>query len=313
MNEEKSGAKNGERSERTSYLHIWMIIIASIIVCVYLYTQALVVPYSFPVGRTFTIGENETLKSISTRLKQEGYIHSPLLFRAGVSFLGGDRTIQLGGYVFEKPLTLLGIIETFVQKRPTSPLISITVPEGSTSYEVATIVSKSIPKISSDIFGEFISKYMADGKLFPSTYFLLPSYTAEDIVKLMLSTFTKKTEKIILKEEITLPLKNENDVLSLASLLEGEAKSQVDMKIVSGILRTRLTQGMPLQVDVARETYTHKGLPFVPINNPGLIAIDAALHPTSSQYLYYITDTHGIMHYAKTFDEHKSNIKKYLK
>lgn len=295
------------------YLHVWLIVIATVIICIYLYTQALVVPYSFPVGRTFTIGENETLKSISIRLKKDGYIYSPLLFRAGISFLGKDRTIQLGGYVFNKPLTLLGIVTTFVQGKPSAPLITVTVPEGSTSFEVATIIGKVIPSLSPSIFREVISNYTANGKLFPSTYFLLPSYKEEDIVKLMLLTFTKKTQNLISKGEITSPLVTENDVITLASLLEGEAQSQVDMKIVSGILRARLIHGMPLQVDVATSTYKHKGLPSTPINNPGLIALDAALHPTASQYLYYLTGRNGMMHYAKTFDEHKKNIEKYLR
>ena len=185
------------------YLHVWLIVIATVIVCIYLYTQALVVPYSFPVGRTFTIGENETLKSISIRLKKDGYIYSPLLFRAGISFLGKDRTIQLGGYVFNKPLTLLCIVTTFVQGKPSAPLITVTVPEGSTSFEVATIIGKVIPSLSPSIFREVISNYTANGKLFPSTYFLLPSYKEEDIVKLMLLTFTKKTQNLISKGEIT--------------------------------------------------------------------------------------------------------------
>jgi UPF0755 protein len=99
----------------------------------------------------------------------------------------------------------------------------------------------------------------------------------------------------------------------MASILEGEAKTEGDMKIIAGILLTRLTKGMPLQVDVAKETYTAKGLPKVPLNNPGLVAIMAVLHPTFTDNLYYLTGNDGAMHYAKTFEEHKKNIKKYLK
>jgi UPF0755 protein len=204
-------------------------------------------------------------------------------------------------------------VSTFVQGKPNLPLLSITIPEGSTSFEIASIVAKALPSISVDIFGETISKYNADGKLFPSTYFLLPSYSAEDIVKIMVETFSKKMATLGVVTKINPPLKDENDVLVLASILEGEAKSQDDMKIVAGILIKRLTIGMPLQVDVAKVTYKNKGLPAMPINNPGLTAIDAALHPTTSEYLYYITGDDGSMHYSKTFEEHKKNIKKYLK
>ena len=70
---------------------------------------------------------------------------------------------------------------------------------------------------------------------------------------------------------------------------------------------------MPLQVDVAPETYKIKGLPKSPIGNPGLEAIVATIRPQSSPYFYYLHDKDGIVHYAKNFTEHKKNILKYLK
>ena len=69
---------------------------------------------------------------------------------------------------------------------------------------------------------------------------------------------------------------------------------------------------MPLQVDVEMNTYEFPGLPESPINNPGLLSIKASLHPTTTPYLYYLTGKDGKMRYAKTFDEHKKNIIKYL-
>jgi UPF0755 protein len=129
----------------------------------------------------------------------------------------------------------------------------------------------------------------------------------------MLSAFTKKAENLILNSDIPQPLAGVEDVIILASLVEGEAKGENDMKLVSGVLLSRLSKGMPLQVDVDRETYRRKGLPASPINNPGLVAINAVLHPTVTDYIYYITGNDGQMYYAKTFEEHKKNIKKYLK
>jgi UPF0755 protein len=300
-------------NENKNYIGIAVFGLILIGFILYGLVQTFSVPNNFPVGKNFVINENESLKSISNRLKEEGYINSPLFFRAAISFFDKDRTIQLGGYIFNNPSTLLGIIDTFVRGKPNSPLLSVTIPEGSTSFEVATLVSKALPTISVDVFGEMISKYNADGKLFPSTYFLLPSYKEEDIVKLMMNTFTKKVESTMALSQVVLPLKNENDALTLASILEGEAKTKEDMAIVSGILLTRMKLGMPLQVDVAKETYKQKGLPRMPLNNPGLVAIDAAIHPKYTEYLYYITGNEGGMHYAKTFEEHKKNIKKYLK
>jgi UPF0755 protein len=296
-----------------NYTVIGVLVIIALMAASYLYKQVFSIPPDFPVAKSFIINENESLKSISNRLKQEKYISSPLLFRAGISYLGKDRNIQLGGYVFNTPLSLFGVVATFVEGKPTAPLLSVTIPEGSTSFEIANIVAKRLPGVSVDLFGEMISKYNADGKLFPSTYFLLPSYSAEDIVKLMVGTFAKKVATLSVVSTISPPLKSEQEVLVLASILEGEAKSQADMKVVAGILLSRLELGMPLQVDVAMETYKKKGLPATPINNPGLTAIDAVLHPTVTPYLFYITGDDGNMYYAKTFEEHKKNIRKYLK
>lgn len=299
--------------ERRNYNLASVLIVCTVLGCLYLSSQMFSTSKIFPVNKNFTINENESLKSISERLQDEGYITSSLLFRTGVSFLGKDRTLQIGGYVSDKPLTLFGVINLFVRGHPTSPLLSVTIPEGSTSFEVATILAKVIPTISIESFIKQITINRLEGKLFPSTYFLLPSYKEEDIIKLMLTAFTKKVTPQITENTIQLPLKNENDVLVLASILEGEAKTQEDMKIIAGILLARLQKGMPLQVDVAKETYKQKGLPLVPINNPGIVAIDAVLHPVTTEYFFYITGNDGKMYYAKTFDEHKRNIQKHLR
>ena len=70
---------------------------------------------------------------------------------------------------------------------------------------------------------------------------------------------------------------------------------------------------MPLQVDSAPLTYKVKGLPVGPICNPGMESIKASIHPIASNYLYYLHDQDGMIHYAKTFAEHKINKLKYLK
>ena len=107
--------------------------------------------------------------------------------------------------------------------------------------------------------------------------------------------------------------KTEKEIITMASLIEGEAKGNIDRGFISGILWKRLSMNMPLQVDVALETYKTKGLPKNPIGNPGLEAIKAAIYPKDSAYLYYLHDKKGNIHYAKNFLEHQVNIRKYLK
>ena len=120
----------------------------------------------------------------------------------------------------------------------------------------------------------------------------------------------------------------------MASVLEKEVRDAKDMKIVSGIFWKRIEMGMALQADSTLDyernktsaeltsddlktdspynTYTRSGLPPTPIDNPGLNAITAALNPTASPYLYFLTDKDGKVYYAKTFEEHKKNKAKYL-
>lgn len=99
----------------------------------------------------------------------------------------------------------------------------------------------------------------------------------------------------------------------MASILEREAKGDQDREQISGILWKRLSIGMALQVDAAPETYKERGLPDSPIGNPGLESIYASLYPKTTPYLYYLHDKQGMIHYARSFAEHKANIAKYLK
>ncbi len=131
----------------------------------------------------------------------------------------------------------------------------------------------------------------------------------------MSENFNKKISSIL--PEISKMEKStgrtEQDILIMASLVERESKGDIDRAVISGILWKRIKLGMPLQVDAALETYKIKGLPKKPIANPGLEAIRAALYPKNSPYLYYLHDKNSVIHYARTFTEHRQNILKYLK
>ena len=277
-----------------------------------LFTLALGAPGVSPGNVKFQVSEGESLYSISSRLKEENLVRSPLLFRGWISFLGRDTNIGLGVYRFETPITLGEVVRTFVSG-PDEPLLSVTIPEGSTTKEVADLIKKAIPTFSVDRFGELVQKDKLDGYLFPSTYYPLPSFTEEDMIRVMNNTFEKEYGKRFSEAVFPKVLASRNDVISLAAILEGEANTQEDMRIVSGILEKRLEKGMRLQVDVAEVTYRESGLPDQPISNPGLVAIDAVFRPIASPYLYYLTGKDGKMYYAKTFEEHKRNIQKYLK
>jgi UPF0755 protein len=177
-------------------------------------------------------------------------------------------------------------------------LVKVTIPEGYTLEDIADKF-KPFKNFNQDNFFRITKD--KEGYLFPDTYFLSGNETEEKIVKIMEENFKKKAGQINPK------------VLVIASLLEKESKITEERKIISGILWKRLKADMPLQVDAEPDTYLYKGLPPAPICNPGLDSIGAALNPVESKYWYYLHDKKGIIHYAKTFEEHKANKAKYLK
>lgn len=262
---------------------------------------------------SFTINEGESLKSLSTRLEESGLVKSSTLLRMYLSFNDKDTKVQLGEYEFTGDLSLFSLAREITERGPKNPLLSVTVPEGSTTLEVFQIFAKALPSLEKDAFTSLIQERGVEGKLFPSTYHLLPSYKEATIVDLMTDAYQKKVIPRITATSLPKPLVDEKEVLVLASILEGEANTERDMQIVAGILLERMRIGMALQVDVAKETYKMRGLPAQPINNPGLLSIAAVLNPIYTEYLYYITGNDGEMYYAKTFNDHKRNIQKYLR
>jgi UPF0755 protein len=280
--------------------------------CAVLFLFNLGAPKDFPSGARFQVREGESLYSISSRLKNDHIIGSALLFRGWISAIGKDKDIGLGVYAFDAPLSL-GMVIAKVVAGPDEPLVSVTIPEGYTTQEIAAAFQKALPAFSPDIFGEIVREKRLDGYLFPSTYYPLPSSSEDDIVKLLNSTFEREYGKHFSDFQFPAQVTTRQEVVSLASIIEGEAKTEKDMRIVSGILQKRLEKGMRLQVDVAEATYKEGGIPEMPISNPGLVAIDAVFHPQASEYLYYLTGKDGRMYYAKTFDEHKRNIERYLR
>lgn len=103
------------------------------------------------------------------------------------------------------------------------------------------------------------------------------------------------------------------NIVTMASYLEGEANNEKDMRIVSGVLWTRLKLNYPLQIDAATSTYKTKGLTKNPINNPGIVALKSAIDSINTGNIYYITGNDGNMYYAKDYETHLKNINKYLR
>ena len=207
--------------------------------------------------------------------------------------------------------------------------ITITIPEGYTVKQIAKVFENN------NLFlkGEFLSLYETDeGYLFPDTYKFFKNTTPQKVSEKMKNNFDIKVAEFL--PEIARQKKSLNDIIIMASIIEKEVHNPEDRKIVSGILWKRIERGIGLQVDASLmyilgktsaeltqddlkinslyNTYKYKGLPAGPISNPGKNAIEAAIFPQTSPYLFYLSDNDGITRYARNFEEHKNNKFKYL-
>jgi len=205
--------------------------------------------------------------------------------------------------------------------------IWITFPEGWRREQIAARLANTLAGFDEQLFLQLTAK--SEGQLFPDTYLIPFQATPQDILTIFLKNFTKKTG-------LDPQSGADREIIILASLVEREAKSDPDRAIISGILKKRLANDWPLQVDASVQyaanradnwwqpitdtkypspynTYLYPGLPPGPICNPGLAAINAVRTPQDSPYWYYLTGNDGVTYYAKTLDDHNLNISRYLR
>ncbi len=196
--------------------------------------------------------------------------------------------------------------------------------------------TKAAPSIWSTQFpflGDKPSGAPLEGYLFPDTYRLHKDATAEDVITKMLNNFNSKASAKV-TEAAKESGRSAYDILKVASIVEAEVPHKDDRPIIAGIIWKRLSIGMGLQVDSSvnyvtsgghasltlddlkidspYNTYKYRGLPPTPIGNPGLNAIEAAISPKESPYLYWLSAKDGTTIFSKTLDEHNAARAKYL-
>ncbi|MBX4200012.1 endolytic transglycosylase MltG [Candidatus Parcubacteria bacterium] len=310
------------RRDPRLYISILIIVIAVV------YTFTATAPRNFPKNSIVTLREGAGLLELSNTLKESHAIRSAVWFRSVVIALGGEKSIKAGDYYLGGPESVWHLAWRMVNGKHDIETIKITIPEGLTVKEISNLFDKKFVFFDHSYF----ERHSPEGYLFPDTYFVGVNTTASSTSKFFQETFDKKIKP--LESKILASGHTKSDLVTMASILEAEAKTETDMKIVSGILWKRINLGMPLQVDATLgyivykasseltqsdleldtpyNTYKYRGLPPTPIGNPGLVALDAAINPTSTSYLYFLSDKKGNMHYAKTHEEHVANIQKYL-
>lgn len=312
---------------RTTIIGISAILILSIVAILYQFSD----PQMKAGTETIVINQTTSEKELIPKLKTQGYIKSEWAFNFVLKIKGWQGKINPGGYSVSKSMNVLQLADTLVNK-PYEKWIVI--PEGPRKEEIAEKL-QSIFNWDEKTKQEFISQ-AKEGYLFPDTYLLNVNSAGADVEKRMESQFNEKVSNIFVEAKG----KNiRNDTLIvLASLIQREAANEKEMPLIAGVIWNRWLKGMPFQIDATIQyalgrdgnwwpkvtpedykiespynTYINKGRPPAPICNPGLAAINAVVNSQDSEYLYYLHDSSGQIHLAKTYQEHEQNIAKYLK
>jgi UPF0755 protein len=286
----------------------------------------------------FTVAPGTPVLVIGRNLEEKGLVRSALAFRFVVWQQNLQNKIQAGSFELSPSSSPSEIALGLTQGTED---VWVTIREGLRAAEIGEQLDEQLENFDSKS-PEFTEICLEnEGFLFPETYLVPREFTTRSMCNFLQAQFdlvmTPEWEAAIEESGYT-----ERQIVTLASIIEREARDAQDMKMVSGILHNRLDVGMPLQVDAtlqyikgydatrktwwtpplaadkelnsAYNTYKNAGLPPGPISNPGKNALEAAIFPTENEYFYYISNSDGSnMHYAVTYDEHLRNIDLYLR
>jgi len=283
------------------------------------------------------IDKDMTGQEIGARLHEKGLIFSPLFFRAAAVASGNSTTLKEGYYQIKSRLSM----HELLQKLQTGQVmaIKVVIPEGYTIPEIAKKMEQSGLMKSEDFLvaarkypvpylymkNPVPVNYHEEGFLFPDTYYFPLEVTPNEVISVMLKSFDEKLTPAM-REKISEKGWTIYQFVTLAALVEKEAKYDEDRPIIAAVFEKRLKIGMPLQTDASLQyilakpkpeltiadtrlpstynTYLYVGLPPGPIANPGMASMKAVLEAKDTDYLYFVADSTGHYHYSKTYGGH---------
>lgn len=277
---------------------------------------------------------------IARTLKEARVIRSRSAFLAVAVARGTQRRLLAGEYEFAPGLNLLEVVRRLEQGK--GLVHPVTIPEGFAARQIAELLQEN-GLVDQDRFmalvqdRRLLAQYSVDGEsfegyLFPDTYRLVKGLHEEAIIGRMVQRFTEvfgpaeRARATELKMSVT-------EVVTIASLIEREAKVEEERPLISAVFHNRLRLGIPLQSDptvlysLSRvsgkltkanlqvpspyNTYLHRGLPPGPIASPGRASVMAALYPASSRYLYFVSKNDGTHAFSNTLREHDAMVRRY--
>ncbi len=299
---------------------------------------------------SLSIETGDTLNVIATKIRRLGLVPSAQLFKVYAYIIGQQSKFQAGEYSLEPPFSIARVIWELTDAPGRFQDRRIVVFEGWNNWNIVNSLetqgfarAKEFLALQTSMEDELNQRYdfLAarprgvdfEGYLFPDTYYLSRNISPEQILIKMLDNFALKLTPEI-RAEIDASGHSLHEILTMASVIEREVSIPEDRRLVSGVFWNRLDIGMALQSDATvnyvnatrttrpslddlktdslYNTYRYKGLPPGPICNPSLDAILAALRPTESDYIYFLSTATGKTIFSRTYQEHLVAKYKYL-
>jgi len=281
-----------------------------------------------------------SLKAIADSLQQKGIIEDSRNFIFASKIFKNVNRLKAGKYDIPLGLSVYKVMKIIVDGRTSN--IRVVIQEGLTSHQIASIMRNKVEidstkfiKLVSDtsIINQFdIRSNSLEGYLFPNTYLFHWGISEKEIIKILLKEFNRN-----FTDSLKTVAQNKgwsiHKILTLASIIEGEALIDSERAVISSVYHNRLKKRMLLQadptiqylipdgprrllnrdlkIDSPYNTYLYPGLPPGPVNNPGKNSIVAAINPSETDYLYFVAKGDGCHIFSKTLSQHLNAKRKF--
>ncbi len=290
--------------------------------------------------KLFTLTPGQGLKKTARALEQEGLVSDALRFTILARLENQDKLLKAGEYFFSNTMTPREILGQMVKGRV--HLYRVTIPEGFNLVQIAAAVAAAGLESEEQFLAVArdpqtakkmgIEAKTLEGYLFPDTYYFPKGLDAATIIATMVKQFRAAflPEWEDRAEDLKMSI---HEVTTLASIIEKETGAPEERPIIASVFHNRLQKGMRLETDptviygivdfdgnikrrhlttyTPYNTYKIKGLPPGPIASPGAKAIEAALFPAKTDYLYFVSKKDGTHHFSTTIEQHNAAVRKY--
>ncbi|MCE5248948.1 endolytic transglycosylase MltG [bacterium] len=292
---------------------------------------------------TVEVKKGMTASRIAFMLHEKELIRSAACFKLLSRVRGYSRTFKAGQWRLDGTLSAMETAWLLTLNPPVPPDIRVTVFEGLSIRETASLLAKEA-KIDSAAFtgcatDSGIARQLGidngslEGYLYPDTYFVRVGTTPKEMIERMVSRFNRVFSDSLRARADSLKM-SVRDVVTLASIIECETGLDEERPLISAVYRRRLKSGVPLQacptvqyvlgskrrlldedlkIESPYNTYLHPGLPPGPIASPGMKSLHAALYPADSTYLYFVSDGKGGNIFSRTLSEHNRAVRLFKK